>query len=354
MKRTKSLRIGAVISLIILATSFPSQLYSQQQNLPDVIKSVQDSVVNIQTDREFLFRNWSSGSFIEQFFEDFAEDKSAPPEKIKCQSEGSGVILDAAGLILTNEHVISGAQTIRVILNNKQSVTATVVGKNQKQDLALLQIENDQTMNLKPITLGDSETVNTGQDVFAIGTPYGYSQTVTRGIVSAVHREYKEGNEVLFKDLIQTDASVNPGNSGGPLLNMKGEMVGLINLRERRAQGIGFAIPINQIKTLISELKTGQDQNLRITKFQSRFGFTPKESKNENGQEQILIAEVLPRSAAFKAGIKPNDILHQFQNKRVSTLEELIEEANKVHFGQRVYLRIGKGKRIYFTYIEAN
>lgn len=320
------------------------------ETLPDIVKRVQDSVVNIQTDRSYNLGYWAPPSFTGQFFSDFFESKNEPERKFKCKSEGSGVIIDSSGLILTNEHVIADAENIQVILNNKKSFPAKVVGKNKKEDVALVKIEGAEA--LSSITQGDSEALRAGEDVFAIGTPYGYSQTVTRGIVSATNRQLKDGDKVLFDNLIQTDAAINPGNSGGPLLNGKGEMVGIIRLEDWRAQNIGFAIPVNKIKTMISELQTAQQSDKALQKFRERFGFLPKESKDENGREYVSIAEVLPRSKAAKMGLKPDDRLERFEKKTIQNIEELFEEADKVHINQRVYFEFGRQKRTFFTYIE--
>ena len=334
---TYAQRIGTVVSA---------------EALPDIVKKVQDSVVNIQTDRSYNLGYWAPISFVAQFFSDFFEDKNSPEKKFKFKSEGSGVIIDSSGLILTNEHVIADAETIQVILNNKKSVSGKVIGKNTEEDLALVKIESDES--LQAIAQGDSEAIRVGEDVFAIGTPYGYSQTVTRGIVSATNRQLKNGDKVLFDNLIQTDAAINPGNSGGPLLNAKGEMIGMIRLEDWRAQNIGFAIPVNKIKAMIPELQTGQQSDAALQRFKDRFGFLPKASKDSDGHEYVSIAEVLPRSKAAKIGLKPEDRLQRFDKKMIVNLEDLLEEASKVHATQRVYFEFCRQERMFFTYIEVN
>jgi len=193
-----------------------------------------------------------------------------------------------------------------------------------------------------------------GQDVFAIGNPFGYRKTVTKGIVSAIHREFKIGNEILFEDLIQTDTSVNPGNSGGPLIDMKGEMIGLIHAREWRAQGIGFAIPVNRIKTLIPEMKAGKDQDIQTETFQKRFGFFPKNCKSTNAgdPEQVMVSEISLGSALQKAGVRVGDLIRQFQKKQIRSAKQLVEEAETIKPGERVYLEIERQGRTLFTYFE--
>lgn len=318
--------------------------------LPEVVKRVQNSVVNIQTDRSFNVGYWRYDSFISQFFEDFLEEKNVAEQKVKCKSEGTGVIIDPSGLILTNEHVIADAQNIKVILNDNKTLIAKVIGKNKKEDLALLQIESKATF--PAIIQGNSDAVSAGEDVFAIGTPYGYSQTVTRGIVSATNRQLKDGDKVLFDNLIQTDAAINPGNSGGPLLNSKGEMVGIVRMGDWRAQNINFAIPMNKIQILLSELKTAKRFDLALQKFKEEFGFLPKESKDSDGHEYVSIAEVTPRSKAAKMGLQAEDRLQKFEKLVIDHVEQLLEEAAKVYSGQRVYFEFSRPKRTFFTYIE--
>lgn len=352
--------LSMVMALCLFHLSVISEpfVYAQQigaevpnETLPDIIKRVQDSVVNIQTDRSFNLSYWQFDDFFQQFFKDFFEAKAAE-QTFKCKSEGTGVIIDPSGLILTNEHVIADAENIKVILNNQKSLTAKVVGKNEKEDLALLQIESQELF--PAIAEGDSDTVSAGADVFAIGTPYGYAQTVTRGIVSATNRQLKDGDKVVFDNLIQTDAAVNPGNSGGPLLNSKGEMIGIIRMGDLRAQNIGFAIPINKINSLMPELKTAKQFDGELQKFKERFGFLPKEAKDNDGHEYVSVAEVQRRSKAAKMGLRAEDRLQKFDTKMIGSLDELLGEASKIHSGQRVYFEFEREKRIFFTFIEVN
>lgn len=341
-----------ILALILSGILFvQSYAHSDPQNLPDIIKKTQESVVNIQTDREYLVGTWGRPNFLKQFFQDFFEEKRVSDEKIRVKSEGSGVIIDPLGLVLTNEHVVSGAQTIRVVLDSKDSLLATLVGRNQKEDLALLKIEGGRVFS--PISLGDSSTLNVGEDVVAIGNPYGYEHSVTRGIVSAKNRTLKRGEEVIFNDMLQTDTAVNPGNSGGPLINSVGAMVGLVTSIHWRAQGIGFAIPVDRIKAVLPELRTPQERNVNLSKFHNQFGFLPVESKDSLGEERVVISDILPQSGAERLGLQPGDILYQFQKRELRTLDELIQEAQKVKSGERVYLRIGRGKRTFFTYLKS-
>ncbi len=171
------------------------------------------------------------------------------------QGQGSGFILDKAGHILTNYHVVEGANRgVEVMLSNKRRYPARVVGADKAHDLALLQID---APNLQPVTLADSSQLNVGQKVYAIGNPFGLSGTMTRGIISAI-RPIRNENGAPIEDAIQTDAAINPGNSGGPLLNSSGEVIGINTMIASngadQSSGIGFAIPINTAKAVLADL----------------------------------------------------------------------------------------------------
>lgn len=317
--------------------------------IPQMIQTAQKSVVNIQTDRYFHYGSWRTPVFLTQFFHDFFETKDVEIKTVKCEGCGTGVIIDSAGFVLTNEHVIQGATTIRVVLHDKKVLPATVIGKNAKEDLALLRIESPDGFPAMPF--GDSGKVSPADDVFAIGTPYGFSQTVTKGIVSAVKREIKEGDKVIFDDVIQTDASVNPGNSGGPLLNTQGQMVGMIYMKYGRGNDIGFAIPAEKIKKNLEELKSNQKEFERKVKFKQRFGFMAEE-KQADGSSYLRLTEVAPDSAASKAGLFAGDNLQRFHESRPLDMESLLEESEKLTPGKRIYMEVARDKRHFFTYLE--
>jgi serine protease Do len=323
---------------------------SPLETSPEMIKRVQDSVVNIQTDRYFVLRYGFPPSFLAQFFYDYFENRY-DAHRIQYQAEGSGILIESSGLILTNEHVIRDAENIRVIFNNRKEASATLIGKNRKEDLALLQIDEDG--KFQAATLGDSDALQVSEVVYAIGTPYGYAQSVTRGIVSAVNREIKNGDKIIAANLIQTDVPINPGSSGGPLLNPKGEVVGIITKQDWRGNNIGFAIPISKIKKLLPELKNPEQQNSAIEQIKNRFGFIPAESKDAEGAAFISLSEISHPSQAGKAGLQNDDRLQKFREKRVADLEELIEEFQKVSPNERVYIEFARNKRTFFTYLEA-
>jgi len=175
------------------------------------------------------------------------------------QAIGSGIVLDTSGDILTNAHVIAGARQMQVTLSNGQTVAATLIGSNSAADLAIIRISAPAS-SLHPVTLGNSDSVQIGDLVYAIGSPFGLSGSFTEGIVSNLNQGGSASNGASLSGLIQTDAAINPGNSGGPLVNAQGQVIGINNSIESPVDGnvgVGFAIPINQVKQLLSSLEGG-------------------------------------------------------------------------------------------------
>ncbi|MGQ9796317.1 DegQ family serine endoprotease [Desulfosoma sp.] len=299
-------------------------------NLPpsfaDLADKVKDSVVNISTtqvikghplqpfmDPDSPFREFFGDEFFKRFFGDM------PKGSMKTNSLGSGVVIDATGLILTNNHVVEKATEIKIKLQNGKEYAAKVVGRDSKTDLALIQAEPDMHFP-KPAVLGDSSALRVGDWVMAVGNPFGLGHTVTVGIISAKGRIIGAGP---YDDFLQTDAAINPGNSGGPLFNMNGEVVGINTAIVARGQGIGFAIPINLAKDLLPQLRTGkivrgwlgimiQDVTPEIAE-----SFGLKETKG------VLVSDVVQDSPAEKGGIQAGDIITEFNGEEVHDAHEL-------------------------------
>jgi serine protease Do len=229
---------------------------------------------------------------------------------------GSGVIVDGEGHIITNNHVVGDAGEVEVRLSDKTKFTAQVIGKDPDTDLALLKIATDRALPYAP--LGDSGTVKVGQWVLAVGNPFGLDRTVTLGVVSGIGRENM--NLSKYENFIQTDASINPGNSGGPLFNIHGEIIGINTAIINFAQGIGFAIPSNMAKQVMQQLRTRG----KVVRAWLGVGIQPvtgelagKFGVNEN--EGVLVNEVFENDPAFRAGIKPGDIITKIDGKSVDT-----------------------------------
>jgi serine protease Do len=276
-------------------------------------KKVKPSVVNIFT-TQIVRKNPVQGWF-------GFEDLFGRPHRERIQrSLGSGFIVDARGFVLTNYHVIRGAHEILVQIEDEREVSAGLVGAEPGIDVALLHVEDT---GLEPATLGNSDNLEVGEWVLAIGNPFGLSHTVTAGIVSAKGRSYSDLgiNQRGYQNYIQTDASINPGNSGGPLVNTGGEVVGMNTAISSSGQGLGFAVPINMIKAILPQLKrTG-----RVVP--AWLGIGIREMTEEmmgelRAPEGILVTEVYPRGPA-EGQLKLGDVIVEFNDMKVESASEL-------------------------------
>ena len=294
--------------------------------LPDFValaKDIKPAVVNISTSKTISSGRPNIPGFGQHrdFFDDFFDRffQGQPQQKRKTSSLGSGFIIDHEGHILTNDHVVNGADEIEVKLSDGRSFPAKVIGSDNKLDLALVKVDSKDSLPVAP--LGDSEKLQVGEWVMAIGNPFGLEQTVTAGIVSAKGRVIGAGP---YDDFIQTDASINPGNSGGPLFNADGEVVGINTAIIARGQGIGFAIPVNMAKQVISQLKeTGHVTRGWLGVSVQEISDELAESFGLKEKKGALVAEVIGGSPAEKAGIKRGDIILSFNGKKVDDLHDL-------------------------------
>jgi S1-C subfamily serine protease len=268
--------------------------------------------------------------------------------------QGSGFIIDANGLILTNAHVVDNADKVTVTLKDGRSFKGEVRGTDEITDLAVVKI-NSQGENLPVAVLGNSASIQVGDWAIAVGNPVGLDNTVTLGIISTIGRSAaKAGIPDKRIDFIQTDAAINPGNSGGPLLNAQGEVIGINTAIRADAMGIGFAIPIDRAKQLQATLESGQKvahpyigvQMVNLTPDLAR-------ANNQNPNSPmivpevsgILVVKVLPNTPAEKAGIRRGDVIVKANNQPVSDGTELQEMVEKTGIGQSLPLRIRRGER---------
>ena len=257
---------------------------------------------------------------------------------------GSGFIINEDGYVVTNYHVINGAQEVKVIFSDGKEVNAKVVNYDAERDIAVIKITDDVKMP-GIAQLGDSSTVKAGEEVIAIGNPLGkeFSSTVTKGIVSSPNRKMKTENGNVL-DYIQTDAAINPGNSGGPLINSKGEVIGINTAKKvgEDIEGIGFAIPINEVKTRLGSLSK-PILKLGIT----ARTVTPELAKENKLEEGVYVVGVQEFSPAEKAGLKIGDLIIEFGGKRVKTLEELNQAKSQYNDGDSVPVEIIRdGKKV--------
>ena len=344
--------LALVFACANLAAAMDSGVVMVPANFAKLAKEAKPGVVNIRTVKTIkgggqVFRHFfgPKGNPFEDFFGPFGP----PPQRdYKQRSLGSGFIIDKEGYIVTNNHVVEGADKIRVSLYNEKEYDAKIVGRDPKTDLALIKI--DGAPNLHPLPLGDSDKLEVGDWVLAIGSPFGLEQTVTAGIVSAKKRVIGAGP---YDNFIQTDASINPGNSGGPLLDLKGQVVGINTAIIASGQGIGFAIPINMARSIVAQLKEKGSvtrgwlgvaiQNLS-PELAEYYGL-----KTHKG---VMVTQVFEGDPADKAGIKPKDIIIAVDGHPVATGRELSSIIANTPVGSKTritLLRNGKRKTVTVT-----
>jgi serine protease Do len=256
-------------------------------------------------------------------------------------SLGSGVIVDPRGLVITNEHVVAGAARIRVQLSDGRELPATLIGADQAFDLAVLQADAG-GKELPAMQIGTAADLMIGETAIAIGNPFGLSHTVTSGVISALHRVVQAKNRT-YEDFIQTDAQINPGNSGGPLLNIHGELIGINTAVHSGGPGIGFAIPIDRARTIVSDLL--QFGRVRY----GWIGIRPAPLQNRRRTIGVAIAEVEPQSPAAKAGVQAGDVVTHVAGEPTQSVEQFWDRVQHVLAGDEVHLRLLRGGEVRFS-----
>ena len=298
-----------------------------EKNVLDIIEKVSKSVVNISTIK-----------LVHNIFY----------QAVPVAGMGSGTIIDAAkGLILTNNHVVGGAEKINATLWNNQVLEGTIVGSCAVHDIAVVKVKGE---NLQAAELGDSDKLRVGQSVYAIGNPFGLAggPTVTSGVISAVNRTI-ESQRGLIENLVQTDAAINPGNSGGPLVDLEGKVIAINTAIIPFAQGIGFAIPINSAKTCTNGMVTDGIARrpwlgiigLSITKEIARYYGLPVD-------RGVLVTKVAEESPAKDAGMADEDIILEIDNVETSRIEDLVKEIHKRKVGDIVKIFALRNGREHF------
>jgi len=326
---------------------------STPNSFSDLVERVKPAVVNISTSKTFKGRGgfgtpFGGSPFGDDFFDRFFGDM--PRRDFKQRSLGSGFIISNDGYIFTNNHVVEQADKIRVKISDGKEYDAKVIGTDANTDIALIKIKPDNSLPVADI--GDSEAVRVGEWVVAIGNPFGLDATVTAGIVSAKGRVIGAGP---YDNFIQTDASINPGNSGGPLFNMEGKVIGINTAIVAQGQGIGFAIPINMAKNILTDLKSKG----KVTR--GWLGISIQDitddiaqnlnHKNKNG---ALVSDVFKGDPADKAGIKIGDIIIEINGKPVKDTHELLLMIAAMKVGQKMNVKaIRDGKEMTFQVVVA-
>ena len=324
------------------APILPVQMPLTTGTFAKVAEAIKPAVININTVSKgaggFPGRTPFEEFFGEEFFKRFFGDT---PERIPQRSLGSGVIVDPSGIALTNAHVVDKATDIEVITLDGSKHKAKVLGLDKKTDLAVLKLD-DGKGKFTAARLGDSDRIQVGDWVIAVGSPFGLQSTVTAGIISAKARQIGAGP---FDDFLQTDAAINPGNSGGPLVNMQGEVVGINTAIVAGGAGIGFAIPSNMAKKIYTELQAKG----RVTRGWlgvSIQPLTPELAKSFGVKDTkgVLISEVMPDSPAAKSGMKQGDILVEFEGKKVDAPADLQRAVGLSNPGQNAKLKLWRGQ----------
>jgi S1-C subfamily serine protease len=318
----------------------PPTFASEEQTAIEVYRKGTPSVVNI-----------TSTAVAYDFF------YGAVPQ----EGQGSGFLIDKEGHILTNYHVIANAREVKVTLYNKKTYTATVIGRDRAHDLAVIQIK---APGLVPATLGDSKGLVVGQNVYAIGNPFALSGTMTRGIISSI-RPIRTPQGTEIDEAVQTDAAINPGNSGGPLLNSRAEVIGINSMiatgGSNQSAGIGFAIPINTAKAVISDLITmGRVRRPSLGIRSLPIGPELAQEMGLASDYGVLIVEAVPGGAAERAGLKGGnqraylgnipvliggDLIIAIDDEQISDQQDLANSMNRHKAGDTVTVTIYRGKR---------
>jgi serine protease Do len=323
----------AAAAPVLLLVSLPAARASELRFTP-IVKAVQaaaPSVVNIRGEKTIPIG---------------AEQVAGVEGARRVNGMGTGVIIDPRGYIITNYHVVDGVRDIQVTTADQTRYTARLVARDAETDLAIIKIGC--TKELPVISIGMSADLMPGETVVAVGNAYGYENTVTRGIVSALHRAVQVSDAQFYDDLIQTDASINPGNSGGPLLDMQGRVIGINTAIRAQANNIGFAVPINMVKELLPRLiKDGKVRRsavgIRVSSVQdqdvARLGLA--------APTRAFVRGVDPGGPGDRAGLREDDVIVAFDGEEVVGPEKLRWRASLAGVGRQATLRVVRGKRTF-------
>lgn len=332
----------------------PAFAQSRPASLADLVDQVSEAVVNISATQTIEEKSADAspdlpkGTPFDDMFEQFFKNHgfNAPQRSHKSASLGSGFVIDASGIVITNNHVVGDANDIMVIFTNGRKLKARVIGKDPKVDVAVLKVESDKP--LKTVKFGDSDKARVGDGVMAVGNPFGLGETVTAGILSARNRNIESGP---YDDFLQTDASINKGNSGGPLFNMQGEVIGIntaILSPSGGSIGIGFATPSDTVQPVIDQLEQFHETRrgwlgVRIQPVDDGIA----ESLSLGSARGALVAGIDPNGPAKPAGIEPGDVIVKFDGKDVKESRDLPRLVASMAVGRTAsVLVVRKGKEV--------
>ena len=274
---------------------------------------------------------------------------------VERRGQGSGFIVDKEGHILTNNHVVDGASSVSVTLHSGETLDAQVVGTDRENDLALLKVDTGKISSISPLPWGNSDNVNPGQMAIALGSPFGLEGSITVGIISGVERVMAGAHERSITNMLQTDTAINPGNSGGPLLDSKGEVIGINTAIQPASNGIGFAIPINNAKSLLPALLQGGEVSTPWLGISGTEIDQTLASKLDLATDHgVYVVSVMPDSPAEKAGLVPGgsdqgsptsggDIITAINGREVTAVSEILQYLNTKKVGEQVSLTVIRG-----------
>jgi serine protease Do len=339
-------RNQALIVLALLVTGLPAGAadpFLRRTATVRAVEKVGPAVVSISSSRleqQSPFVRGGGDSSFDRFFRDFVNPRRprGTPGDLEL---GSGVIIDPEGHVLTNEHVIARASRIRVKLADGRSFDASVIGADPNNDLAVLQIDTDE--KLPSVPLGQSDDLLVGEPVIAIGNPFGFSNTVTTGVISALDRSFHTpDHSYSFHGFIQTDASINPGNSGGPLLNAAGTLIGINSALYNGAQGIGFALPADSARRVASELiEHGEITPIWLgAEFQDLDPALHEVMDVPQGLQGVLLTHVREDSPAARAGLRRGDVMLRLDGRDLGTARDVVDYLETVLVDQELQLEL--------------
>lgn len=330
----------------------PLPVFTDGNFVTQVVQKVGPAVVRIEASR--TVKTSLPDEFNNPFFREFFGSQAPQPEERVQRGTGSGFIISADGNILTNAHVVDGADTVRVILKDGRSFQGKVLGKDELTDVAVIKIQAE---NLPTVKLGNSDQLQPGEWAIAIGNPLGLDNTVTTGIISATGRSSNQiGAPDKRVEYIQTDAAINPGNSGGPLLNARGEVIGMNTAIIQGAQGLGFAIPVKTVQRIANQLiATGKVQHPYLGI--QMVGLTPQLKENINSDpnsdltvdedQGVLVVKVMPNSPAAQVGIRAGDVIQKLNGETVTDANSVQRAVESSQVGGQLQLVIKrKGQNV--------
>jgi serine protease Do len=327
-----------ILQVIVLPLSLliPLALYAKEDKMADVVEVVSRAIVNIKT--EELAKKGNESKSNDLFRRLFTDDGDEDVEAL--ENIGSGVVLDPKGIIVTNEHLVSKALTIRVKFTNRQEYEANVLATDPELDIALLKVEDNAEF---PFLKVSKRGIRVGERAIVIGNPYGLSSSVTTGVISALGRNLKISNRV-YANLIQTDAAINPGSSGGALLGADGSLLGIVTAIYEEGKGIGFAIPIEDVMSMLAEFHEYSGKRPILGIFIER--------KKDDAAQHLYVNRIIPGSPAEKHGIRVGDRITELDSRKIREGMKLQNAFRRVGFNGKSQLKIARGSETFNVSID--